>query len=301
MSAFSNKFSIAIVGGTSQIALGLLPHLSKKYHLTLYSRNNTKLDNYTGSLSNVESCRLDEFGSKPFDLVINCIGNGDPSIQRRMGKELFCFTERMDLEILEHVSSSTCGYIFLSSVAVYGENICFPVNPALVDMNPSRSYYGEAKRQAELRHEAHGGPIVDLRIFGYVSEFLSLDSGFLLSQIFRACRNKDVFIPKGADIFRDYISQDELAAVICYLIDAGIKNERIDIISRLTTSRNRILNVLQQCYGLELCWESASDSEMVEHPGVASSIDHPVLAMLNKTSADTVLKIAEKILGPCTS
>jgi nucleoside-diphosphate-sugar epimerase len=289
-----SKIQLGILGGNSQISRSLVPLLAGDYAITLYSRAPAKLEPFLVDHPRVENCHLHEFGRQPLDLIINSIGCGDPAVLRETGSEVVDVTRYYDDLILRHLGSQTLGYIYLSSVAVYGPTTKFPVDPQAPAENSPGFYYGAAKQQAEHRHKSHGGPIVDLRIFGYVSDQLDLASGFLVAQIFKARKANIPFVPHGGDSLRDYIGAPELASVISRVVACGVANERIDVVSTQFTSRNRILHLMQERHGLEVQWEKPSDAERLPAAGRATLMEHAALGGITRSAEAVVAAIAEK-------
>ena len=122
-----SKIQLGILGGNSQISRSLVPLLAGDYAITLYSRAPAKLEPFLVDHPRVENCHLHEFGRQPLDLIINSIGCGDPAVLRETGSEVVDVTRYYDDLILRHLGSRTLGYIYLSSVAVYGPTTKFPV------------------------------------------------------------------------------------------------------------------------------------------------------------------------------
>ena len=289
-----SKIQLGILGGNSQISRSLVPLLAEDYSLTLYSRTPAKLEPFLADHPRVKNCHLHEFGRQPLELIINSIGCGDPAVLRETGSEVVDVTRYYDDLILRHLGSRTLGYIYLSSVAVYGPTTTFPVDPHAPTECPPGFHYGAAKQQAEHRHKNHGGLIVDLRIFGYVSEQLDLASGFLVAKIFSARKANVPFVPQGGDSLRDYIGATELASVISRVVARGVTNERIDVVSTQFTSRNRILRLMQERHGLEVQWDKPSDAGLLPAAGRATLMEHTALGGITRSAEAVVAAIADK-------
>jgi len=241
---------IGILGGTGHIAQVLAPMLAREGEVLLYSRTPPA----SAMQENLRHLPLADFGKIPLDLAVNAIGVGDPRKIRAAGDEIHAVTRHFDSLVLEHLGHAVSSYVFLSSVAVYGEQVAFPVDPDSLKnaSTPARSAYGAAKFEAEQRHERHGGPITDLRIFGFVSPLLPPEGGFLLTEIFRPLRNNVPFFPKGPDFYRDYIGPRSLADFLTSRLATGFLNQRIDAVSRQPLSRNTLLKDLRDWLGLEI-------------------------------------------------
>lgn len=248
---------IGILGGSGQIGKSLAPLLAESSDVFLYSRKPI-----FGLAGSIQHKPLEEFGKIPLDMVVNAIGSGDPKKIHAQGKEIIEITRYYDQCVLGQLGKSVNSYIFLSSVAVYGNSCAFPVEPKSVFFSDNilRSDYGCAKFEAECRHQEHGGPIIDLRIFGFVSACLPLDSSFLIAQMYRSIQKQCLFEPIGLDFYRDYISPEDLADFLLRTASALVVNQKIDAISSRPTSRNEILAALQKKYSLEIAWASPEDA-----------------------------------------
>lgn len=288
---------IGILGGTGQIARSVCPHLTEFSEVLLYSR--TPPDALPKGAPNIQHFPLEQFGVEQVDILVNAIGVGDPSGIRSEGRHIRETTRHFDRLAMEFLGKTVDSYLFLSSVSVYGAAPIFPVRPnSLLDFNrPLRSDYGEAKFDAEIGHAQHGGPIVDIRIFGFVSSIIPLHGGFLVGQIFEKAISGKPFFPLGPDFVRDYIGPAYLANLIKSATSCTPANQRVDATSRRPTSRNRILREMESVYGLQVIWNSAEDEKLAEDIPMASTMSHPWSPADRPSSLEAVMSAAAEIFG----
>ena len=288
---------IGILGGTGQIAMSVARHLGDDFDVLLYSRNPAEPSGT--QKSRIQHLPLEQFGCEPVDLVVNAIGAGDPARIRSAGGHIRAITRYFDHLAMAHIGKTFDKYIFLSSVSVYGDNPVFPVCPNTLRASdsPKRSDYGEAKREAEERHERHGGPIVDLRVFGYVSPRVPLNSGFLLGKIFATTAGAQPFSPEGPDFVRDYIGPSYLSDIFKSVLAGTPENQRMDAISRQPTSRNRILAEMESSYGLKIIWNCPEDRLLIEEIPSASTIAHSWHFPERASSIEVVMSAASEVLA----
>ena len=56
--------------------------------------------------------------------------------------------------------------------------------------------------------------IINIRIFGFISEFISLKSGFFIAQVLESLQEKKTFFTGKKNFIRDYITASDLAYLI---------------------------------------------------------------------------------------
>ena len=115
---------IAILGATGHIGHSLVNGLlvDKSRIVTAYARRPEAVRPV------VDVRHIEEFGEHPFDVVINCIGVGDPARVRDLGTDIFQITETFDNRILDYLDQHTEAlYINMSSGAVFGMAFETPV------------------------------------------------------------------------------------------------------------------------------------------------------------------------------
>ena len=253
---------IAIIGATGHIGKALAGYYANcpGVALALYSRRPEvtrelfpgRADRFIGhhSLEELELCVA--------DVLINCIGIGDPAHARRAGFDFYDLTMQFEDRLDRMVQlNPECLTVFMSSGAVYGKLEAGPADEmsaasvAINEMTPS-DWYGAAKLAAELRHRVHPERrVLDIRVFGFVSEFLDLGTQYLVCDIVNALRTKTVMPTSGQDIVRDYIGTAELAELINLAAACPSINMAVDTYSLKPMSKFALLDSLRP---LGLVW-----------------------------------------------
>lgn len=246
---------IAILGASSQISKGLIKLYSRneKYHLKLFVRDKLALQAWlklNRLTENISVSHFDEFTiDLPIDLIINCVGVGDPSKLAQLGATLLETTRIYDdLAINYLVNNSNTKYIFFSSGAVYGDIFSEPageVSKAIIDLDFSApsDFYTLSKLYAEARHRALSHlSIIDLRVFNYISDDLNIDGNFFISQLVNSLINKTTFATNSSNMIRDYIGPDDLFLLIESIIESENLNDSFDCYTRKPIDKFSILD-----------------------------------------------------------
>ena len=255
---------IAILGATSQIAQDLMLSFSnhKDYDLFLFGRNLGLLNNWIGRQSLDGSYHAQDYSyfnkSQRYDVIINFVGIGDPIKAQKMGSDIFKITEQYDDIALDYVRChKETKYIFLSSGAVYGGKYEEPVNEntvAMIDINnlDSTDWYTVAKLYAEAKHRSLSDlPIVDIRVFNYFSHTQNMDARFLITDIVRAIKNKEVFKTSAENIVRDFITPPDFYRLIQAIIDYSPINLALDCYTKSPISKLDLLANFESKFGVQ--------------------------------------------------
>ena len=254
---------IAIFGANSQIAKDLLLSFSKKkkYEFSLFVRKVELLNKWINNKNLNESYQVQEYSEfsnhQKYDVIINFVGISDPAKAQKMGSNIFKVTEQYDDMALEYLKQyKRTKYIFLSSGAVYGGNYQEPVNKdtiATIDINNLKStdWYTLAKLYAEAKHRSLSDlSIIDVRVFNYFSHTQNIDTRFLITDIVRAIKNKEVFKTSVDNIVRDFITPPDFYNLIQAIIDAKSTNIALDCYTKNPVSKFDLLSELKNKFGL---------------------------------------------------
>ena len=254
---------IAILGATSQIAQDLILSFSKNqdYDFSLFGRNVELLEKWTNSENLSEKYQVQEyseFGNHlKYDVIINFVGISDPAKAQKMGSDIFKVTEQYDDMALEYLKQhKKTKYIFLSSGAVYGGNYQEPVNKhtvATIDINNLKStdWYSISKLYVEAKHRSLSElPIVDVRVFNYFSHTQDMNARFLITDIVRAIKNKEVFKTSVDNIVRDFITPPDFYRLIQAIINFKPINMALDCYTKSPISKFDLLDELKSEFGL---------------------------------------------------
>lgn len=255
---------IAILGATGYIGKSLTYCLSlkKEFEVFLFARSEKKLNVFLDSIDkrrNFTACNFSKFGNYQYDVVINCIGIGDPKKMKEAGFELFEITEKFDNLILNYLKQyPKTKYINFSSGAVYGKSIGAPINKKsqlILDINniDQGDCYAVSKINCEAKHRCLIDlNIIDIRLFSFFSRFIELKkTGFLLSHIINAINNKTIFTAVPDDFVRDFINPIDLLNLIKLIIKKEKINDFFDVYSQRPISFFQLLKYFKKKYGLE--------------------------------------------------
>ena len=253
---------IAILGATGHIAKGLMLGLSdSNYELYLFARSLKRIADFARSNRKDKEFNIMPFGQfsdTEYDVIINCVGIGDPGKLKNSGFEVFSITEQYDSLVLDYLANYTSAlYINLSSGATYGTAFEVPADEltyAQVNINniTTNDYYGIAKLYIEAKHRALTNyNIVDLRIFGYFSRFINLDSKYFISEIISCIRQNKEFITGPGNIVRDYVHPRDLVCLVERCIDRHIINDVYDVYSLAPATKFEILDYFTDLHSLK--------------------------------------------------
>ncbi|GAM11012.1 NAD dependent epimerase/dehydratase family protein [Geobacter sp. OR-1] len=253
---------VAILGATSHIAKGLIASwvTDSSRKLLLYARSPERVSEF---LSIIESDRypvfpMAAFGLEPVDVVVNCVGIGDPGRLKNDVAAIFSVTEYWDSKVLEYLKANPAAlYLNFSSGAVYGGDFTRPANEMTQATFPVNAlapsdYYGIAKLHAEARHRAASGlNIVDLRVFSYFSRFVDLSTRFLLTDVAKALKAGEEMQTISANIVRDYIHIEDLTALIDLCISRRRLNAVYDVYSLKPVTKFEMLEAFAERFDLK--------------------------------------------------
>ena len=273
---------IAILGATSQIAQDLILSFSnhKDYDLFLFSRNLGLLNDWVGRQSLDGSYHVQDYSyfnkNQRYDVIINFVGIGDPVKAQKMGSDIFKVTEQYDDMALEYLKQhKKTKYIFLSSGAVYGGNYQEPVDEntvATVDINNlvSTDWYAISKLYSEAKHRSMPElSIVDVRVFNYFCHTQDMNARFLITDIVRAIKNKEVFKTSADNIVRDFITPSDFYGLIQAIIDFKPTNIALDCYTKSPVSKFDLLAELENKLGFK--YETNKDVDIVNATGIKTN------------------------------
>jgi nucleoside-diphosphate-sugar epimerase len=254
---------IAIMGGTSQIAMDLVQKMGvlDEHALSLYARRPDAVREWIKSLpiENFTVGTFEEFeaADDEFDAVINFVGAADPVQVGQLGASILDITYEFDSLALNYLKRHTdCRYIFLSSGAIYGGGFAMPADDQThasfpINQLGVQEWYGMAKFYAETRHRALAElPIVDLRVFNYFSQSTDIEGRYLISDILRSIRAGEVLKTSQENVVRDYIGPKEFMQLIVKILLAPPQNVAIDCFTRAPVDKISMLECMEKELGL---------------------------------------------------
>ena len=305
---------IAILGASSRVAGDLILWLARQpgTALLLFVRRPQQMLDWldqNGIAGQAEVGSYQDFGEGgEYFAVINFVGVGDPAKALSMGAEILDLTHRFDSLALDYVQHHPrCRYLFTSSGAAYGSRFESPVDEDsqaafAINALASDAWYGMAKAHAECRHRAHPGlPIMDIRIFNYISQTQDLSARFLVTDAIRAIRDRTVLQTSAARTMRDYLHASDFCALVDAVLAAPPSNDVIDCYSKAPIEKTELLQALQAAFGLRY-------TVLPEQAGVNATGHKPCYYSLNRragrfgyapgfSSLDGVLDATAALLG----
>lgn len=255
--------SIAILGATGHVGNILVYYLSKNknYRIVCYIRSVEKINkfikNFGLCFDNIDIKSIEDFGKDVYDIVINCLGFGNPSMLKSDVCFLFEITEKYDNVIIQYlIKNKECKYINFSSGAIYGNNFfkCGDENTLLdIEINNIENtyYYTLIKLNSEVKHRAFGDlNIIDLRLFAIYSRFINLKYKYFMVELINAIKDDKVFNTDKNNFIRDFISPIDLVSLVEIFFNINKVNDAFDIYSLNPISKFRILDIFKLKYGL---------------------------------------------------
>lgn len=252
----------AILGATGHIAKSLIFGLDKNvgYRLFLFARDEERLNQFVRAhCHGVVNCLpFNQFNDTNYDVVINCIGIGDPAKLKNAGGAIFRLTETFDNMVLDYLERHPDTlYINFSSGAVYGTDFDAAVSDSsylTLEINNivPQNYYGISKINAEAKHR--GLPqknIVDLRVFSFFSRFIDSESKFFINEIISCLKTYEILKTGPGNIVRDYIHPEDLLNLVEKCIDKHSLNDVFDVYSLKPVTKFEVLDYFVKQHGLK--------------------------------------------------
>ena len=253
---------IAILGATGHLAKCGLWVFSKDKNneIYLFSRNVEKADCLIKNeyiCKNIYPKSYNEFGSVEYDVIFNGVGSWDA--RELSPKHIFGVTEYYDDLIIEYQKKHPESVsIHISSGAAYASQYVHPVDKnteAKIKINEISvgDYYSIAKINSEAKHRAFSDlNIVDIRLFGFFSRFMSLDYPYFLSAIIKSIKENKEFKSVSGEFWRDYVHMDDFCNLCNNIAKQKNINTAIDVISRQPISKSNMLEFFSREYDLKV-------------------------------------------------
>ena len=305
---------IAVLGATSQIAKDLILSFSDhgSHELILFARRQDAVSQWLGSVGLVDRYVVADFtafrAEDYFDAILNFVGVGNPARTAEMGASIFDVTLKYDEMALDYVCQHpNCRYIFLSSGAAYGGSFDAPVDvhtKAVLAINhlQPQAWYGVAKMHAESRHRALTHlPIVDIRVFNYISASMEASAAFFTSDLLRAIQTRTTLFTSTSSMVRDYLGPEDFHQLVHKILTAPGTNAVVDCYTLAPVEKMALLAAVQERYGLIYALtDSAAGTNATglkknyfsTHPGAKSFGYAP-----NQTALANVLRAFDICLG----
>jgi len=257
--------NIAFFGASSQIAKGLTKKfiINSKNQLIFFVRNKKTfkawLNKQNIPINTSDILLYSEFSvDAKIDLIINCIGVGDPAKAISISSSIQSTTKYFDEIALAYLESHPkTKYFFLSSGIAYGDIFSSPArsyNQQNIDLESSKleNAYAISKIKAEnLHRDLTHLSIIDIRIFSYLSDEIDINSKFFITDALKAIRDRKTLLTAKKNITRDYIGADDLYQLIIKLHSIDQLNTVVDAYSKEPIDKFAILEILKSSFGLQ--------------------------------------------------
>lgn len=266
---------IAILGATGHVSKCALWAYSNnpENEFFLFSRSKDKTERMMKGFSGL-SYRIIEgyelFAQNKYDVIFNGTGFWDGPDANPL--DMFYLTEKFDNMIIQYqIDNPECISIHISSGAAYLNDYKVPIDDdtySRLNINSigKGDYYSVAKINSEVKHRAYAGlNIVDLRLFGFFSRFMSLEYKYLLSAIISCIKEHRRLTCVGSNFWRDYIHLEDFRTVLEGISNQSRLNIGIDIRSTNPISRDDMVSLFQNEYGLMVEWKD--DDSLVSKTG----------------------------------
>ncbi len=258
--------SIGIMGATGYVGMSLTMYILENKLVPVvyvFSRDKEKFTYLVRELerkgiehNQLTLCSNNELYQVCVDVLVNCTGLGAPKDVAEHGKNILQITEDMDNLICAYVKKfSETLLINISSGAIYGqymENVDTTTQVSFTcNATNEKDLYRIAKFYSEVKHRTWTNlKIVDIRVFGFAGEYISLESGFLLADIIKALVRREVLTVSSVNIVRDYTSAHDLFSLIeCIYTKSDVQGV-FDIFSKDSVDKITLLEALHAKFGL---------------------------------------------------
>jgi nucleoside-diphosphate-sugar epimerase len=256
---------LALLGATSQIAKDFVRNIEQETNWTLglFSRRPNAVEQWLKRSPLAPPSFVGDFAEfartkQPYDVILNFVGSGNPARTERVGATIMDVTHDFDELALQYLRRNPdCRYIFFSSGAVYGGGYKSPVDDQTASLIPinqlgAQDWYGISKIYAEARHRALSDlSIVDLRVFNYFSYSADIEARFLVTDVLRAIRDRQVLQTSHENIVRDYVGPHEISQLIQRVLSAPPTNVAIDCYTKSPVDKLSMLKRMQSEFDLK--------------------------------------------------
>lgn len=253
---------IAILGATGHLSKCVFWSFSKDSDVEffMFSRSKNKAENFYRQFTDAKIKYFDDyqmFRAFDYDLIFNGVGSWDSKDQP--SNNIFKVTESYDNLIMDYQATHPQSVsIHVSSGAAYANSFSIPASKStqteiIINQISEKDFYSIAKINSEAKHRAFPEMnIVDIRLFGFFSRYMSLEYPYLLSALIQSTKQHKVFKMVKDDFWRDYIHMDDFSLLLHEILKQKKINMAIDVRSRLPISKSDLVHLFIEKYGLEV-------------------------------------------------
>jgi nucleoside-diphosphate-sugar epimerase len=232
---------IAIMGASGHVAKNVYYQLRDNNKIYQFSREEIG-DPQGGYFYYPYSYFLDY---DDYDIIINCVGHGNPADIEKAGADLFFITEKYDNMAIDYLREHpSTKYIFISSGVVHNDYDIYKPN-----------FYLMSKLNAEAKHRALLDlNIIDIRLYSFFTRFINLDAKFFMAALIKSIKTGTEFVLDESIMVRDYINPQDLTTLISICVKQNFINDALDIYSLNPVEKYEIVKYFQEKYHLKLKW-----------------------------------------------
>lgn len=112
-------------------------------------------------------------------------------------------------------------------------------------------WYRISKLYAESKHRSLAGlSIIDVRVFNYFSHSQDMRARFLITDMVRSIKNKEIFKTSEDNIVRDFMTPPDFYNLIQAVIESKPMNMALDCYTKSPISKFELLSKLKDSFGL---------------------------------------------------
>ena len=300
-----------IIGPNSQIGKSLLCSFINREEVYVMSSNFLELERFTKKLDERKKIHTLEFSpfdkfSPPSDLscIINCSGIGDPKKNEETLTISNDYSEILDFKIIDYLKKNPkISYFSMSTGGFFLGNGNYDeargrreirINIDRKDTN----FYLLKKLKTEVIHRKFADlKIIDLRIFGFISEFINIEANFFFSFLIKSIIEKTEFKTNPSNFIRDYINTDDIVRIIDLTL-LEPRNDAIDIFSTEPITKLEMLNFFIKNYNLR-CSDIFDEINPMKKPQIISNCEKAKkIGFVSKASSiENIKYFSEKIFS----
>ena len=228
---------IAILGAKGHVAENVYYQMRENNKIYQFSRE--EIDDPEGGYFHYP---YTYFSRYDYDVIINCVGHGNPADIEKAGADLFFVTEKYDNMAIDYLREHpSTKYVFISSGIVHNDYDIYKPN-----------FYLMTKLNAEAKHRALPDlNISDIRLYSFFSRFINLDAKFFMTSLIKSIETGTEFVLDESIFVRDYINPQDLAALINICVKQKFFNDALDIYSLNPVEKYEIIQYFQRKHHLK--------------------------------------------------
>jgi nucleoside-diphosphate-sugar epimerase len=256
----AKRLRIAVLGATGHVGQVLAHHLpATGADVVLVGRDPDRVRAVAlaADLGLDAATTFDALPETPVDVLVNCVGIGDPAKLAARPEAVYEVTQHFDDICLGYLNARPGTMLVnFSSGAVYGTDFTAPATDestlsVAVNSIAAEDHYGIAKLASESRHRARpGDSIIDLRLFGLFSRYIDPTARYFANELVACVASGEEFVTGPDDMKRDFVRPADLAALVRIAAAARAVNAPWDVATGTPVSKFELLETFARRFGL---------------------------------------------------